>query len=135
MNQPAPALEGPTVDGKTVHLANYKGKVVLVNFWATWCGPCRKEIPTLVALQKKYAAKGLEVIGMVSNDDLEKATQFAKDNEMTWPQLNATPEQAQAYNISGIPATFIIKRDGTVGATITGLIEPELLEAEIQAHL
>lgn len=135
IGQPAPAIEGETLAGKKVRLTDYKGKVVLVNFWATWCGPCRKEIPTLVALQKKYAAQGLEILGMISNDELEKATRFATENGMTWPQLTATPEQAQDYKINGIPATFIVKRDGTIGAAVPGLVEPELLEDEIKAHL
>jgi peroxiredoxin len=135
MDQPAPAIEGKTADGKQVSLADYKGKVVLVNFWATWCGPCRKELPSVVALHKKYAARGLEVIGMVSNDDLTQATQFAKDNEMNWPQLNVTPELGMAYGIRAIPATFIVGRDGKIAATIDGLVEPSVLEAEVQAHL
>ena len=135
MDQPAPPIEGKTADGKQINLADYKGKVVLVNFWATWCGPCRKELPSIVALHKKYAARGLEVIGMVSNDDLTQATQFAKDNEMNWPQLNVTPEQGMAYGIRAIPATFIVGRDGKIAATIDGLVEPSVLEAEVQAHL
>ena len=135
VGQPAPAIEGKTPEGKKVSLSDYKGKVVLVNFWATWCGPCKQEIPTLVELQKKYGAQGFEILGLVSNDDMGKAMAFAKSNEMTWPQLSATPEIGGAYGIRAIPASFIVNRKGEVAASIEGLIAPELLEDEVKAHL
>lgn len=135
MDQPAPPIEGETVEGKKVSLADYKGKVVLINFWATWCGPCKQEIPTLVSLKTKYAAQGLEILGVVSNDDLKQATDYARAHEMTWPQLLGTAEQGSVYGVKGIPANFIVNREGKVVATIEGLIEPDLLESEVKAHL
>ncbi len=135
IDQAAPAIVGETLDGKKISLTDYKGKVVLVNFWATWCGPCKMEIPTLVALQKKYAAQGFEILGLVSNDELKKAVEFASHNEMTWPQLKATPEVSVNYGVRAIPASFIINRKGEVAAIIDGLVAPELLEDEVKAHL
>lgn len=135
IDQPAPAIEGETVDGKKISLADYKGKVVLINFWATWCGPCKQELPTLVALKKKYGAQGLEIIGLVSNDNLKNATDYAKDNQMDWPQLTATPEIGSLYGINAIPASFVVDRKGQIAATIEGLVEPDILESEVKAHL
>jgi cytochrome c biogenesis protein CcmG, thiol:disulfide interchange protein DsbE len=135
VGQPAPPVAGETLEKKKIDLADYKGKVVLLNFWATWCGPCKQELPTLIALQKKYGPQGFEILGLVSGDELKKATRYAKEHDMTWPQILATAEIGNPYGISGIPANFIIGRDGKVAATIEGLVEPSLLEDELKSHL
>jgi len=99
----------------------YKGKVVLVDFWATWCGPCVAELPHVIDAYTKHKDAGFEVVGISLDKDLEAMKQFCAENGMTWPQAfdgkgwqNAI---AQEFEISGIPATFLIGRDGKIAAT------------------
>ena len=101
-------------------MANFKGKVVMVDFWATWCGPCVGEVPNVVAAYKKYHDKGFEIIG-VSLDrdgDLDKMKSFTKDKEMPWPQYFDggfwTNKLAVKYGINSIPATFLLDGSGII---------------------
>lgn len=112
-----------SLDGKEVDLAAMKGKVILIDFWATWCGPCIAELPHVIATYEKYQDQGFEVIGISLDQetDREKLKTFIKDRNMTWPQYfdgkGWGNEIAQQYGISSIPATFLIGKDGTVAAT------------------
>src|SRR5436309_2063812 len=86
-NITAPDFEGKTNTGETLRLSDQRGKVVLINFWATWCGPCRSEIPDLIALQKKYGPKGFTVIGLADDQDLPTASAFAAKMGMNYPVM------------------------------------------------
>src|ERR1700704_5530907 len=102
-------------DGKPVKLADFKGKVIVLNFWATWCVPCRAEIPTLVGLQTKYAKQGLQVVGVSIDDPVEKLKPFVVKYRMNYPTLTALNNDAMldAYGpMVVVPWTVIIKRDG-----------------------
>lgn len=120
----APDLQLKSLEGKTIKLSDYKGKVVVLNFWATWCPPCREEIPDLVALQKQYAARGLVVLG-VSMDEGGPAgvASFAKKFEINYPVVMGDEKTSEAYGgIQVLPTTFIIDRksnvvDGLQGGT------------------
>ena len=102
-------------NGGTVRLSDFKGKVVLVNFWATWCGPCRMEIPDLVALQKKYEAKGFSVLGISDDDAPDKPNEFARSNGMTYPIGMATQAiKNQFGGVKGLPTSFLIDRNGKI---------------------
>ncbi len=135
--QAAPPWQLKDVDGKTVKLSDFKGKVVILDFWATWCPPCRKEIPGFVALQKKYADKGVTVVG-VSLDEggvgIVKA--FMKQNGMNYPVVLGDQQIAMAYGgISSIPTTFVIDKEGNVAAVHEGYSDPSEFEADLNKLL
>ena len=133
----APEWALPGLDGKTVQLSDFKGKVVVLNFWATWCPPCRREIPDLVALHNKYADQGVVVIG-VSLDEGGAAVvkSFATKSGIHYPLVMGDPQTAQAYGgISAIPTTFIISRDGKLAGSIEGGASLAGFEAAIKPAL
>jgi len=124
-------LDGPA--GKKVSLSDYKGKVVIVDFWATWCPPCRKGIPDLVDLQTQFGNK-LAVIGIsVDTDTRNQVASFAKSNNINYPVLFASPDVVQAYgNIESIPTTFIIDKNGNIVNQFVGLTPKEVFVNEIK---
>ena len=123
------------LDGKNVKLESYKGKVVLLNFWATWCGPCKAEIPGFIELQAKYKDK-LTIIGYNVDDDAPKAKAFATEYKMNYPVLlgESREDVQDAYGpIWGIPASFIISKDGKVCRKHLGIAPKNVFEKEIVA--
>jgi thiol-disulfide isomerase/thioredoxin len=122
------------IDGRQLSSADWRGKVVYINFWATWCGPCRAEIPALVALQDKYRDR-LIVIG-VSEDEgpLDVVKQFAAAQKMNYPIVMLTPELAQLFaGVGAIPTTFVLDRESRLVQKHVGLFPPERLELETRA--
>src|SRR5215213_6192072 len=113
------------IAGRPVKLADYKGKVVLLDFWATWCGPCKVEIPGFVQLYSTYKSKGFEVVSIVLLDKFENVKPFAEKMKMTYPALNGDSQQDaidEAYGpIFGLPMSFVIARDGRICAKHEGL--------------
>jgi thiol-disulfide isomerase/thioredoxin len=132
----APSFAVKGIDGKTVSLAGSQGKVVLLNFWATWCGPCRMEIPDLVELQKKYQDR-LQVIGLVVDDaDEDAVRKFAERYSINYPVAMATDEmRVQFGGVPALPTSFIIDAQGRVLQKHIGLRDPELYELEVRALL
>jgi thiol-disulfide isomerase/thioredoxin len=125
------------MDGKDVPLSTYKGKVILLNFWATWCGPCKAEIPGFVELQDKYK-KDLIVVGYSVDDTAEKARPFIEEYKMNYPVLLGLGREdvQDAYGpIWGIPASFLISKDGKVCKRHMGIAPKETFEREIQKLL
>jgi peroxiredoxin len=114
--KPAPAWTLKDVDGKPVSLSQFKGKVVILDFWATWCPPCRTEIPGYIALQKKYGDDGLVVVGIsVDTDGTAPVKKFMKDFGMNYTVVMANDTVQDAYGpLQGYPTTFIIDRDGVI---------------------
>jgi len=132
----APAFKVNAIDGKPLTLADYKSKVILLNFWATWCGPCRAEIPDLVELQNKYKDQ-LQVIGIVVDDDDEEAIRkFAEKFGINYPIAIATDEMRNEYGgIPALPTSFVLDGEGRVVQKHEGLRDPVLYEVEIRSLL
>lgn len=131
----APDWTLPGLDGKTHRLRDYRGKVVLLNFWATWCGPCKAEVPAFVELQAQYQ-KDLTIVGFSVDDSLEKAKAFAAEYKVNYPMvLGEGHEDIQdAYGpLWGIPASFLISRDGKICKTHMGIAPKAQFEKEIKA--
>ncbi len=122
-NVGAPNFSLEDLQGNSIHLSEYEGKVVLLNFWATWCMPCRQEMPGLESLWQRYKDKGLVVIG-VSNDDADKherVANFVKKVGLSFPiALDAESNVSHLYEVSGIPASYLIDRKGVAIARILG---------------
>jgi cytochrome c biogenesis protein CcmG, thiol:disulfide interchange protein DsbE len=124
---PAPAYRTVSLGGDSVSLAAQRGKVVLFNVWATWCHPCRDEIPELQAIHTKYRSRGLELVGVsVDADGSDPAIRdFMRDFEMTYPVWRDPDERVSAqFLVVGVPATFLIDRDGVLRWRKTGPIQP-----------
>jgi thiol-disulfide isomerase/thioredoxin len=115
-------VSGKTLDGQPFDINQYKGKVVVVDFWATWCGPCRAELPNLKNVYEKYHSKGLEVVGVSLDENKEDLIKFLAENHLPWKILVSTEANhtgfnnpiADNYGISGIPTVFLMNREGKV---------------------
>lgn len=120
IGQTAPDFHATTLDGGFISLSELRGKVVLLEFWAVWCGPCLPEIPFLKELDEEYGDQDFVLIGISLDDDLEKLQQFVEKEQMAWPQIFQgaawTGEISQLYNVQGIPRAFLIDREGRVAA-------------------
>jgi thiol-disulfide isomerase/thioredoxin len=124
-----------SVEGKAVDLEKLRGKVVLLDFWATWCPPCRESVPHLVAAYRKYSEKGLEIIGISLDEEKERLVKFTKAKEMTWPQyfdgMGWENRFARRYGIEGIPTLWLVDKKGIVRAEVRA----ENLEKQIEKLL
>uniref|UniRef100_UPI0001E30688 Thiol:disulfide interchange protein, thioredoxin family protein n=1 Tax=Chlorobaculum tepidum TaxID=1097 RepID=UPI0001E30688 len=123
---PAPSFSGVTVDGKPFSSASLKGKAYIVNFFATWCPPCRSEIPDMVQVQKTWASRGFTFVGIAVNEQLPNVKNYMKTQGIIYPVMMATPELIRAFNgyidggITGIPTSFVIDASGNVSGVIVG---------------
>jgi thiol-disulfide isomerase/thioredoxin len=147
--KPAPAFALEDMSGKRVSLASYRGKAVLVNFWATWCGPCKVETPWLVELRDKYAGQGFEILGVDTEaEDLkpddkagwakDKAAigKFAADEKVDYPMLLNGDSISEAYGgLDDLPASFFVDRSGKVVAASVGLTSESDIEGNIKKAL
>ena len=134
---PAPDFVLPSLDGRKVKLSDYRGKAVLLNFWATWCPPCKVEMPWFEDLQKQYAQDGLVVLG-VAMDDTEPATiaKFASDLGVNYEVLLGTDKVSDDYgDVQYLPTTFYIGRDGTIVDKMTGLLDRKEIESAVRKTL
>ena len=142
----APTIVLKNVDGQDVTMAQYKGKVVLVNFWATWCEPCQTEIPWMIEFQQKYSAKGFTMLGVAMDDEGTKVvapfvqkTQFNVDGHsmtMDYPIVLGTDDIASKLGgLIGLPTSVIISRDGKIVKRYIGLVDHNTIDKEIQSLL
>lgn len=121
-------------NGKKVSLSEFKGKVILLDFWATWCVPCKQEIPGFIGLQKKFGERGLQIVGLSVDDPLGKAKAYAGEMKMNYPVLLAEGKEdiLKAYEpIPSIPVSVIIDRRGRIAARHLGIASMDVFEKEI----
>lgn len=114
-----PELVGTTVDGDPIDLADYKGKVVLLDFWATWCPPCMEELPNMIATYEKYHDKGFEIIGVSADRNRSALTGVLEEKSIAWPNLYNREQDAslvEAFNIQAFPTLLLLDREGVVVA-------------------
>ncbi len=136
---PRPAAADFTVtsiNGAPVSLASLKGKVVLLDFWATWCGPCVYEIPAFINLKNKYGKDGFEIIGLSVDRDKSAVTDFVREKGINYPVAFADGDLQEKYGgIRGIPTTFLIDRSGRIADKIVGAHEESFFDKKIKKLL
>jgi thiol-disulfide isomerase/thioredoxin len=133
----APALALKDLRGRNLRLSDYKGKVVLLNFWATWCPPCRAEMPDLIKMQREYRSKGLQVIGITyPPEEIGEVRQFVRKLGVNYPIALGTKETKTLFDESEtLPVTIVIDRQGNVRERIEGILLPEEFEQKIKPLL
>ena len=133
----APSLTLKSIEGRTVRLSDYRGKVVLINFWATWCPPCRAEIPDLAKLQREYGKDGLQIIGVTYQPEpLAHVRRFTRKLKVNYPIVLGTSETKAGFSPDEtLPLTVIIDREGTIRGNIAGILLPEEFNVQIKPLL
>jgi len=134
---PAPDFTLVSLDGSKVTLSEFRGKAVLLNFWATWCPPCKVEMPWFAELQKQYASEGLVVLGVAMDDSQPDAiAKFASQMGVNYPVLLGTDKVSDDYgDVQFLPTTFYIGRDGAIVDKMTGLLERKDIENAVKKAL
>ena len=133
----APDFSLESLDGKSIRLSDLRGKAVLLNFWATWCGPCKIEMPWFVDLQNQYGSQGLQIVGVAMDDgSKEDIAKFAKDMGVNYPIVIGKESVADQYGgVDALPQTFLIARDGKIADKIVGLRGKSEIEDAIKKAL
>ncbi len=143
--KPAPNVTFKNLQGQNVSLASYKGQVVLLNMWGTWCEPCRGEIPTLIKMQQEYNKKGFTVLGVATNDDLDRVIPFVRNTKfdvggqeltMNYPIVMGSDEISNAFGgLLGMPTSFLINRNGDIVKRYIGSLNPTEIDQDVKAQL
>jgi thiol-disulfide isomerase/thioredoxin len=132
VGEPAPDFELPDLDGNPVSLSDYDGQVRLIDFWATWCAPCREEVPMFKEFQQEYGPEGFTLLAISMDDDDALVEEFVAEHAIPYPNLMGNAEVEQTFGpIVGYPMAFLLDRDGTVVKTFVGAKPRKILEEEI----
>ena len=134
--EPAPSIILPTLEGQLINLSDLQGKVVMLNFWATWCPPCRSEIPDFVELQSELGEKGLTIVGVSLDTDTPDAVKdFIQKNAINYQVLYAGEQAEEVVDkmggIRGIPTTFLINRQGEIVKKVTGVLPKQAWQTAV----
>ena len=136
INKKAPGFALTDFSGQSLTLDRFRGKVVLLNFWATWCAPCQVEIPVFAAWQRKYGPQGLQIIGISMDDDAGPARRLAARLQLNYPVAIGDERLGTRYGgVLGLPSTFLIDRDGVIRAQFQGEADLRLIERHVTALL
>lgn len=136
LNKKAPEFARPGLSGGRVDVASHRGKVVLLNFWATWCAPCRVEMPVFAAWQRRYGPRGLQVIGISMDDDAAPVRRLAARLKLDYPIAIGDASLGEQYGgVLGLPVTYLIGRNGVVRAEFEGEANLKAMEARLAALL
>lgn len=130
----APDFSFTSLDGREVKLADFKGKPLVVNFWASWCPYCAREAPDLEAIHQEHRSEGLEMVGIAANDRAEALKAKARQLRLTYP-VGISPGAAGSYGVEPVPHTFFIDREGRIVSSLLGARPREQLEAEVKKIL
>jgi len=132
----APDFTLPQLEGPPLTLSSYRGKVVLLDFWATWCDPCREETPHLVDLQQRYGDRGLQIIGVSMDDGPEPVRAFYQQFHINYPVVLGNAKTGELYGgVLGLPIAFLIDRDGRIYAKHIGATDVGVFEKEVKSLL
>lgn len=132
----APAFSLTDINGKPLNLADFKGKVILLDFWATWCAPCKVEIPHFIEMQKKYGPQGLQIVGLSMDDDAKPVREFVQKIGINYPVAVANEDIAEQYGgVLGLPVAFIIDQNGTIITKHVGETKAEDFEKDVETLL
>jgi len=135
-HRPAPDFSLPQLNGQDLRLSSYRGKIVLLDFWATWCDPCREETPGLVELQQKYGDQGLQIIGVSMDDTPEPVHLFYAQFHVNYPVVMGNAKTGELYGgVLGLPIAFLIGRDGLIYSKKIGATDMAVLDQDIQKLL
>ena len=139
--QKAPSFSGVTIDGKPFSSVSLKGKPYIVNFFATWCPPCRSEIPDMVAIQKAYASRGFTFVGVAVSEQEPKVKSFMREHGITYPVIMSNHALESTFSryieggITGIPTTFVVDASGNLVTVVVGAQSRQWFEQMINASL
>lgn len=134
--QPAPDFKLADVEGRELKLSDFKGQVVLLNFWATWCGPCKIEMPWFIDFQRKYKDQGFTVLAVSLDDGWEPVRPFVKEFKLNFPVVLGDDDVADSFGgIAALPTTLIIDKDGVIVSRHTGLVSRSEYERDIEGLL
>ena len=133
---PAPDFTRDGPGGRPVHLADYRGRVVLLNFWATWCAPCLDEIPIFAHWQQQYGPAGLQVLGVSMDDDAKPVQRFLQKSPLAYPVVMGDTALAKLYGgVLGLPLTYLIDAHGRIAGRYQGEADLKSMQAQIRALL
>jgi cytochrome c biogenesis protein CcmG/thiol:disulfide interchange protein DsbE len=135
LGHPAPDFTLARLDGGRLSLRDERGHIAVLNFWASWCVPCRKEAPLLEAASRRWQHRGVTIIGVATRDTVRDARAFRREFRLTYPQVldDGDGTVAAAYGVVGIPATIVVNAQGTVRATIFGQLHGSMLDDALRA--